>query len=103
MLRLRAQVLAGMGKRQQAMKALSDASAAAARLGSPTFGLRCALDQHALARETGEKHVALVLLQRAFDSLPEPQADTPDIRRARAVLSGSTLPESRPHRGSGRA
>jgi tetratricopeptide (TPR) repeat protein len=101
--RMRARVLASAGKLGRAMDALSEASAAAVRLGSPVFGLRCALDRHALSREAGDDDAGLALLRRAFEALPEPQADTPDLRTARTILSASALSGSSPHRSQGRA
>lgn len=88
--RLRARVLADTGNARQAFDSLVDASAAAARLGSPTFMLRCALDRHALAGATGHADDALAALRHAFDAMPEPDADVPDANRARAVLSGAS-------------
>src|SRR5690606_28547521 len=84
--RLRAQILADTGNARQALGSLADASAAAARLGSPTFALRCALERHALACAGGQDEDALANLRRAFDAMPEPEANVLDLHRARALL-----------------
>lgn len=85
--RLRARILCDCGYRREAVVSLADASEAAARLGSPTFLLRCALDRYALACTSGSDDDALAALWRAYKAMPEPDADVPDLQRARIALA----------------
>jgi len=103
--RLRARVLADTGDIGQAFGSIARASEAAALLDSPTFMLRCALERHALASACGQAEDELADLRRAFEAMPERGADVPDLRRARAVLSGGPKPDPAtveiPRRGPG--